>query len=292
MQSQYTLKDILPENAQPKMVSDQFKFTEGPLWLPKEEMWIFSDIPGNKIYQYHQEKGVAVFRDPSNFTNGHALDWDGNIVSAQHDRTVTRTKADGTVEVIADKYNGKKLNSPNDLAISQKGDIYFSDPHYGLIGYGPVKAEEEQPVRGIYRLRKDGSVELLSGELKIPNGIAFSPKEDIVYVTNNEDGNVYCFDVQADGTLKNLRLFAKQPVREGRTPVGDGIRIDKAGNIYAASSGGISIYNVEGKFIGEISLPESASNLAWGGKDYKILLITAQNKIYTIPTLIGGISAK
>ncbi|NUM34001.1 MAG: SMP-30/gluconolactonase/LRE family protein [Candidatus Brocadiae bacterium] len=282
------MKSIIEENAKPKMLGEQFQFTEGPLWLPKQEMWIFSDIPGNKIYQYHPEKGFAIFRDPSNFTNGHALDLEGNLISAQHNRTVTRTKPDGSVEVIADKYNGKKLNSPNDLAVSKKGEIYFTDPHYGLIGYGPVKAEEEQPVRGIYRLRKDGTVELLCGDLKIPNGVAFSPKESTLYVTNAEDGNIYCFDVQVDGTLDNLRLFAKQPVREGKNPVGDGIRVDKSGNVYAAFSGGIAIYNVDGKLLGEIALPESATNLAWGGKDYKTLFITAQNKVYAIDTRIGG----
>lgn len=284
-----TMESIIPTGAQPKMLGDQFQFTEGPLWLPDKKVFIFSDIPANKMYQYSPEKGFSVFREPSNFSNGNAIDRDGNLVTAQHDRTITRTDKNGKVSVIAREYKGRKLNSPNDLIAAKNGDIYFTDPHFGLIGYGPQTAPEEQACRGVYRLKPDGKVELMSGDFKIPNGVVFSPKEDVLYVTNSEDGTIHCFDVKADGTLANLRLFAKQPAAENRQPVGDGVRVDKEGNVYAAAPAGVAIYTPQGKLIGQINLPMSASNLAWGAKDMKTLFMTVARKVYSIETLIGGI---
>lgn len=282
------MDSIVAPGTEPKMLGDKFIFTEGPCWLPTKQGWVFSDIPANKMYFYSAKKGISVFRDPSNFSNGNAIDKDGNLVTAQHDRTVTRTDKDGKVSVIAKEYEGRKLNSPNDLVVAENGDIYFSDPHFGLIGFGPKKGEEEQPVRGIYRLKTDGELELLSGTLKIPNGLDFSPDGKILYATETSDGSVHCFDVKSDGTLGNLRLFAEQPTAEKRRPIGDGVRVDRKGNVYAAAPAGVAIYTPQGKLIGQIFLAESPSNLAWGGEDRKTLFITACNKVYTMETLVGG----
>ncbi len=281
---------MIAPNATPKSLGNQFQFTEGPLWLPEQQVLLFSDVPANKMYQYDPEKGFSIFRDPSNFSNGNILDQEGNLITAQHDRTITKTDKKGNITIIAKEYNGKKLNSPNDLVLAANGDIYFSDPHFGIIGIGagPEKAPEEQPVRGIYRIKKDQQIELLSGDLAIPNGLAFSPKQDILYATNSADGAIYCFDVKADGTLANLRLFANQPKQADRQPNGDGIKVDLAGNVYAGSPNGVAIYSPSGKLLEEILLPKSASNLCWGGKDYKTLFITVSNEIYSILTLIGG----
>ena len=149
------------------------------------------------------------------------------------------------------------------------------------------KLPEEQPVRGIYRLEKDGKVVLLSGELKIPNGLAFSPKKNYLYVTDTSDGCIYKFKVKPDG-LTNKELFVKQAVEEGQSPIADGIKVDKLGNVYAAAFNGIAIYTPKGELIGRIELPKSPSNLAWGEDDYKTLYITCHNMIFTITTLIGG----
>ncbi len=229
---------------------------------------------------------ISVFRNPSNFSNGNILDREGNILTAQHDSTITKTDKQGNITVVAKEYNGKRLNSPNDLVLAANGDVYFSDPHYGLMpGFGPQARPEEQSVRGIYRLKKDGTVELLSGGLEIPNGLEFSPKGDILYAANTAKGEVNSFTVNQDGTLSNLKLFVKLP---GKNPVADGIKIDVQGNLYAASENGVAVYTPAGKFLGEISLSGPASNLTWGGKDYKTLYVTAHNKVYSIPTLIGG----
>lgn len=287
-QETLTIEQILGTNPKIERLSNEFQFTEGPLWIEHKNIWIFSDIPANKMYEYSEEKGFRVFRSPSNYSNGSALDAEGNLITVQHDRTITKTDQEGKITVIASEYEGKKLNSPNDLAISRSGEIYFTDPHYGLIGYGPKKAPEEQKVRGIYRIKKDGKIELLSGELKIPNGLGFSPEEDILYVSNSQDGNIYAFDVTKEGTLANLRLFAKQSVPEGKDPLADGLKVDRLGNVYAAAPAGVAIYAPTGQFLGDIKLPVSASNLAWGEKDYKTLLITVHNSIYRVITHIGG----
>lgn len=281
-----TMDKIVGKNT-PKVLSDKFMFTEGPLWVPAKKGVIFSDIPANKMYIYQPGKGVSVFRDPSNFSNGSALDKDGNIITAQHDRTITKTDTKGKITVIARTYKGKKLNSPNDIAIAKNGDIYFTDPHFGLIGYGPKKAPEEQPVRGIYRLKKDGTVELLFGKVKIPNGIAFSPKEDVLYVTDSADGKIYRFDVKKDGTLEGFKLFHEQPKRKGFKPNADGIRVDKLGNVYAAAPGCIAIYTPKGELIGTVNMKKKPSNLAWGDDDYKTLYITSINRLCSLKTLIG-----
>ena len=132
---------IIPKGEVPRMIADKFQFTEGPLWLPDRKLLIFSDIPANKEHRYSIPRGFGVFRDPSNYANGHALDADGNIITAQHDRTITKTDKDGKVTVIAKEYKGKKLNSPNDVVVADNGDIFFTDPHYGLMeGFGPQKA--------------------------------------------------------------------------------------------------------------------------------------------------------
>jgi gluconolactonase len=206
---------------------------------------------------------------------------------ARHDRTLVRYKDDKSIEILADKYEGKKLNSPNDITFYKDGSIYFSDPTFGLIGWGPKKDVEEQPYRGIYRLYENGKLVRVSQELGLPNGIDFSPDYSHLYVANSADGNIYAYDVLESGELRNLRLFAKQLVPAGKTPNGDGLKVDKNGNVYAASSVGVSVYSPNGKHIGDIELPKPASNLNFGGKENKTIFITARDKVYAIKSAIG-----
>jgi sugar lactone lactonase YvrE len=277
---------VLAEDAKPVVIGEDFRFTEGPLWLPTKGMLIFADIPNNTQFAWKEGSEISVFRKPSGFANGSQLDNEGNIIVTQHDRTVLRITDDGE-EVIASTFDGKKLNSPNDLTIHKDGSIYFSDPHYGIAGSGPEKAEEEQPCRGIYRLEPGGDLIRVGCELGTPNGLVFANDYSKLYVANSSDGNIYVYDVHEDGSLGNLRIFAVQPVPEGMRGIGDGIKIDKAGNIYAAAAEGVAVYSPAGELLGVIELHKAATNLCFGGEEMKTLFITARDKVYMIETLIG-----
>ncbi len=279
--------DILPKSAKPEVIVDKLQFTEGPLWLKKENRLIFSDVPANTKYSWKENEGLKIYEKPSNFSNGNMLDKNGNLISARHDRKVVRILANGKIEIIADTYKNKKLNSPNDLTLYKDGSIYFTDPHFGLIGYGPKKAKEEQSHRGIYRLETSGKLSRVGQELGIPNGLSFSPDYKTLYISNTVDGNIYKYDVIENGELRNLRLFIVQLVPQDKKPIADGLKVDKEGNIYAASAFGISIYSSKGDYLGSIKLHSSASNLNFGGIDNKMLFITAHDKVYRIKTLIG-----
>lgn len=278
---------ILPPMAKAEVIVNKLQFSEGPLWLKKENRLIFSDVPANTKYSWKKDEGLTIYEKPSNFSNGNMLDKDGNLITARHDRKIVRTLADGKTEIIADTYQNKKLNSPNDLTLHKDGSIYFTDPHFGLIGYGPKKAKEEQSHRGIYRLETNGVLTRVAQELAIPNGLSFSPDYKTLYVSNTVDGNIYKYDVIKNGELRNLRLFVVQAKPEDKGTVGDGLKVDKEGNIYAASAFGISVYSSKGEYLGSVKLHNSASNLNFGGKDNKTLFITAHDKVYKIKTLIG-----
>jgi len=165
--------------------------------------------------------------------------------------------------------------------------FYFSDPHFGLIGYGPEKAPEEQPCRGIYRIDSLGNLTRVGQELVIPNGLAFSPDYQRLYVGNTSDGNIYQYDVDEEGRLFNLRLFTVQPLSTGKSPLADGLATDKKGNLYAASADGVCVYDPSGNLLGTLILHSSASNVSFGGPENKTLFITAHDRIYAIETLVG-----
>lgn len=278
---------IIAPTAKAKVIAQDFKFTEGPLWLAQNNTLLFSDVPTDTQYIWHEKKGVTVFKTPSGFANGNILDKEGRIVTARHNRTVVRTEKNGKETVLAATYEGKKLNSPNDLTLHRDGSIYFSDPHFGLIGFGPEKAPEEQPVRGIYRIDIHGNLNRVGQELAIPNGLAFSPDYQRLYVGNTSDGNIYQYDVDKKGRLSNLRLFAVQPVGNGKSPLADGLITDQKGNLYAASADGVCVYDPSGRLLGTLTLHSSASNVSFGGPENKTLFITAHDRIYAVKTLIG-----
>lgn len=304
LQAAVPFDTIIDANAEYEMLGDQFKFTEGPVWYSKR--LVFSDVADNKLYQWTEKEGFSVFKDSSGFANGNTLDGEGRLVSAQHNRNITRTDSQGKTVVITSNYKGKKYNSPNDVVVSSQGDIYFTDPPFGLSdpviiavsGPIPIKgmhqlgpewgAQEEQAVRGIYRVRTDGVVTLLSGGLTYPNGLAFSPDEKQLYVSETQKGNIYVYDAAADGALSNMRVFAIQPVPEGGVPGADGLKVDRLGNVYAAAANGIAVYTPQGEYIGLIKLPARPTNLCWGEHGGKSLYITTMNGVYRIRTKIGG----
>ncbi|TWH54846.1 LOW QUALITY PROTEIN: gluconolactonase [Dulcicalothrix desertica PCC 7102] len=273
---------IIDSNAKVEKLSDGFKFTEGPVWNPSGFL-LFSDIPADTIYKWAPNRKPSIFRRPAGNPNGNTLDKEGRLITAQHNRQLTRTEKNGKITILAERYQGKRLNSPNDIAVKSDGSIYFTDPPYGI-----KKEQEELGFYGIYRSSPDGILTLLSKEMVRPNGIAFSPDEKKLYVSDSEKLHIRVFDVQPDGTLANSRVFAELA---GLTDKGvpDGMKVDVKGNIYCSGSGGIWIFSPTGQLLNKIAVPQSVTNLAWGDKDYKTLYITAGNSIYRIRLNIAGI---
>lgn len=254
-------------------VADGFKFTEGPVWLPTEE-WVFSDIPQDAIFKADK----SVFRQPSGKSNGLGLDLEGRLIACEHgNRRVTRTEKDGTITVLADKYQGKRLNSPNDMTVRSDGTIYFTDPPYGL-----AKEDAELTFCGVYAISPDGSLAMLFDGFSHPNGLALSPDEKTLYLGNSQAGLVYAFDVGEDGSLSNGRQFAAF-----KTP--DGMKMDAKGNLWSSSADGIRVYAPSGTLLGIVDVGGKATNCAFGGKDMKTLFVTTPNAVYTVPCAVKGL---
>jgi gluconolactonase len=287
---------LVPSNAALEKIADGFNWVEGPAWNRKERYLLFSDIPSNSVYKWEEGKGISLFLRPSGYTgsspfegkepgsNGLAFDSAGRLVLAQHgDRRIARLEKDGRLTALADRYQGKRINSPNDLVFKSNGDIYFTDPPFGL-----TKAfddpQKEVPFQGVYRLSKDGKLTLLIRDIKAPNGIAFSPDEKRLYVSdvNYERSAWLVYDVREDGTVANGRVFAdagkwKKPPFLGP----DGFKVDQEGNLFGARPGGVSIFSPDGAHLGSIETGMAASNVAWGD-DGSTLYITGGTALYRI----------
>ncbi|WP_243714139.1 SMP-30/gluconolactonase/LRE family protein [Nostoc sp. 106C] len=268
-------------DAKVEKLAGGLKFTEGPVWHPRGFL-LFSDIPADTIYKLTTDGKVSVFRRPAGNPNGNTFDTQGRLITAEHNRRLVRTEKNGQIKVLAERYQGKLLNSPNDVVVKSDGSIYFTDPPYGI-----SKEKEELGFYGIYRWRPNGTLTLLNKQMLRPNGIAFSPDEKKLYVSDSAQGNIRIFDVKSDGTLTNSRVFAelKEPKDKG---VPDGLKIDIKGNIYCSGPEGIWIFSPTGQLLGKIIVPEVVTNLAWGNKDYKTLYITAGQGVYRIRLKVAG----
>ena len=278
MNGSQKLREIIGENKVEKL-AEGFQFTEGPVWV--DDYLLFSDIPADTVYKYRE--GTEVYLKPSGHSNGLCLDKQGRLLLCEHDRRLTRLEEDGSKTVLAEYYHGKRLNSPNDLAVKVDGSIYFTDPPYGL----PNRTEgKELEFCGVYRLYPDGTLTLLDESVPLPNGLAFSPDEKTLYVADSGSANVYAFDVTAGG-MENKRLFAKLGEVDG-TGAADGMKVDVDGNVFCTGPGGIHVLSPEGNCYGVIVCPEIPANVAWGGDDYKTLFITARTGLYSLKVLTGG----
>jgi len=281
--------DIVPKGSKLEKIATGFMFTEGPVWDASNKCLFFSDIPANKMRKWSEAKGVELFREPSGKSNGLTFDKQGRLIACEHaNRRVSRTEKDGTIVTIADSYNGKKLNSPNDVVVKSDGSIYFTDPPYGLTAEFGNLGEQELPFQGVYRLSPDGkTLTLLIDDFDRPNGLAFSPDESLLYIDDTERVHVRVFDVKPDGTIANGRIFADlKDDAEGNV---DGMKVDSEGNVYVTGPGGISIFDPSGKKLGIIEMPEVSANLAWGEDDWKTLFITASTSVYRIRLNVTGI---
>lgn len=299
-----SLDAIVPPDARIEKAASGFTFTEGPVWLPatasSDGFLLFSDPNDNRIYRLTQEGEVSVFRTKSGYagadigeyhqpgSNGLALDGQGRLTINQHgNRRVIRVEPHGNITVLADRYEGKRLNSPNDLVYRSDGSLYFTDPPFGL----PKTFDDprkELPYSGVYRVA-NGSLQLLATELSGPNGIAFSPDEGVLYVGNWDEKRkvVMRYELRDDGSLAEGRVFADLTREPGEEAI-DGVKVDRAGNVYVCGPGAVWIFSPEGKRLGLIRTEEAPHNLAWGGDDARTLYITAQSSIYTITLNIPG----
>ncbi|HOC31208.1 MAG TPA: SMP-30/gluconolactonase/LRE family protein [Armatimonadota bacterium] len=281
---------ILPKDASVEKVAGGFRFTEGPVWSP-EGYLLFSDVPSNNIVRFTVDGKIGIYRHPSGFSNGLTFDRQGRLIACECIRRVSRTEKDGTIAALADRYEGKRLNSPNDIVVRSDGSIYFTDPPYGL---SPQYQPDNKPgvreldFQGIYRISPKGELALLDKLMYRPNGLAFSPDEKLLYVADSERNLIRVFDVRKDGSLANGRLFATLK-EEGQRGGPDGMKVDVKGNIYCTGPGGVWVFSPDATVVAKIRTPEVAANVAFGGKDYKTLYITAQTGLYKIPVKIKGI---
>jgi gluconolactonase len=282
------LLDLVDADAQVDQLGTGCQFTEGPLWNTAEEFLLFSDIPANQIKRWSPESGIISFRTPSGRSNGLTYDKLGRLIACEHEnRRVSRTEADGAIIPIATHYNGKRLNSPNDVVVKSDGSIYFTDPPYGIMTDNREITGQELDFQGVYRLSADGRTPtLLVNDFDRPNGLCFSPDESILYIDDTARMHIRAFDVQPDGTLGNGRIFAEE---SGENGVPDGMTVDQRGNLYVTGPGGVWIFDPSGKHLGVIGIPEITANLAWGGDDWKSLFITATTSIYRVQCKVSGI---
>jgi len=272
--------EIIP-NPRVEKILTGFQFTEGPLWV--KNRLLFSDIPASTIYNWIPgARQAEVYRRPSGRSNGLILDRRGRLIACEHDRRLTRTELNGAIKVLAESYEGKRLNSPNDVIVARNGAIYFTDPPYGL---NDKHEGKELPYQGVYRLGVRGKLTLLDNTFDRPNGLAFSPDESKLYIDDTAKRHIRVFDVRKDGSINNSKVFTELKGPKPGNP--DGMKVDLHGNVYCTGSGGVWVITPSGEPLGVIETPEVSSNVAWGDPDFKTLYITAQTSIYRIRTTTG-----
>ena len=274
--------DLVDRNAKLQTVAKDFGFTEGPMWDPAGFLYV-SDETINKIFRVYpdgKKEEVIALGDPdgNTFDRRHRL-----IDCASVLRAIIEVTPDGKYKILADRYEGKKLNSPNDVIVGPDGALYFTDPTLDL-----VKGEKQEiPFQGVYRLDASGKLRLLTKDLIQPNGLAFSPDGKHFYVDDDETRNIRVYDVAADGTLSNGRIFGEEPGGKD-DGVPDGIKVDKNGNLFITGPKGIWVWDAKGNHLGTIVLPEQPANLTWGDKDYRTLYITATTSVYRLQMKTQG----
>ena len=299
------LDALVAPDARPEVLARGYKWSEGPVWTGGAVL--FSDVPNNVIWRWHESEGVREFLRPSGYTgsvprggepgsNGLAVDGAGRLYMCQHgDRRIARLAPDGkSFETVADRYDGKRFNSPNDLVVRPNGDVYFSDPIYGLVGHEKDPAREI-PWSGVYRARAGGGVDLLDKTLTYPNGLAFSPDGKTLYVAVSDPARAIwmAYDVGGDGGVSNGRVFfdATSFVKAGKKGLPDGMKIDVAGNLFATGPGGVFVFSAAGKHLGTIVTGEPTANCAFGD-DGGTLYMTANDKLTRIRLKTRGLVGK
>jgi gluconolactonase len=281
-------RSVVGDDAYVEELGTGFDFTEGPVWHHVEQHLIFSDMPGNIMRQWTPDGRITTWRQPSNMANGNYYDRHGRLVTCEHATSrVTRTEHDGSITVLATHYQGKELNSPNDVIVKSDGSIYFSDPSFGRMAYYGVARDTELDIRGVYRLAPDsGALVLLIDDFDQPNGLCFSLDEKRFFCNDTMKNHIRVFDVNTDGTLSNGRVWAE--LTGDRDGVADGMKIDTQDNLYTTGPGGIQVFAPDATCLGVIYTPQGTTNFCWGGDDMRSLFITAGNSLYRTRVKVPG----
>ena len=286
-------RDLLVSSAALDELYTGCRWAEGPVWFNDGSYLLFSDIPNERVLRWIEGAGTSVYRAPSNFINGNTRDREGRLVSCEHGgRRVIRTEIDGTITTLADRYQGKRLNSPNDVVVKSDGSVWFSDPSYGILSdYEGYKADEEQPSRNVYRLDPvNGELTVVVDDFLQPNGLCFSPDERLLYVADSGASHkpdaprhIRVFDVTEGKRLTNGRVFAH--IDKG---IPDGMRTDVDGNLWSSAADGVHCFHPDGTLLGKILVPQAVANLTFGGPRKNRLFITASTSLYAIYTATRG----
>ena len=289
---------LLPSDARLEKLATGASWAEGPVYIPNRDCVLWSDVRNNRMLRWSEDRGMTVFREPSDCSNGNTLDLEGRLITCEHDRRrISRTEADGTVVTVVDRYRGKRLNSPNDAVVKSDGTIWFTDPPYGILSDEEGhQAESELGANYVFRFDPiTGELDIVADDFHMPNGIAFSPDERTLYISDTGSSHIpgvpshiRAFDVVDHRKLARGRVFAD--VSPGRA---DGFRIDVDGNLFAGfnTGEGVQVYSPQGERIGRIRIPEPASNCAFGGPGGNRLFITASTSLYAVSLNTTGARA-
>ena len=263
-------------------------FTEGPLWDATADRLLFSDIPGDRIHAWSEAGGTSVFRAPSHKSNGLAWDRQGRLLACEHATSrLTRTEADGRITVLAARWQGVELNSPNDVVVARDGGIWFTDPTYGRMPHYGVERPVVLGHRGVYRLAPDGTtLSLVADDFRQPNGLCFSLDGRRLYVNDTERGHVRAFDVHADGRVDGGVVWAEPSVEGPGAP--DGMKVDSAGHLWCCGPGGLHVFDADARCLGVLRTPVVAANFTWGDADLKSLYITASDTVLRVRVRVPG----
>jgi gluconolactonase len=267
-----------------KKLAGDLQFTEGPTWSPNERL-LFSDIPANRIMLWKRGDKAEVFLEPSHKANGLMFDSAGTLIACQMEGALVAIETDSkAIHILADKYEGKPLNAPNDLIIDMQGGVYFTDPHYGA----PMPLPQGK--MAVYYRSAEGTLTRLVDDLKAPNGIALSPDEMTLYVVPSEQKEVMQYTISAPGVIDKGKVITTLQQPKGTSNSGgDGMTVDEQGNLYATSQLGVQIISPQGKVLGIIALPEVPANVTFGGKERRTLFITARTSLYQVDAPVSGI---
>ena len=290
------LHDLIAPDAPIERIAGGLGFTEGPVW--RDTQLLFSDIPNQRIVRWRRlPEGPELTTYATGSSNGLTLDRQRQMLAAEHGgRRVSRVVDDGTRTVLAERFQGKRLNSPNDIVVKSDGAIYFTDPPYAVqpstpgmprpagLWTAPI-AGKELLCNGVYRLTPDGTLDLLVDDCALPNGLAFSPDESVLYIDDSAHKHIRAFDVRPDGTLTNSRILLDMASEDPGVP--DGLKVDLQGNVFCTGPGGVWVCRSNGALLGRIILPELPANLAWG-EDGSVLFLTARTSVYRLPTKTRG----
>ncbi|MBV9917804.1 MAG: SMP-30/gluconolactonase/LRE family protein [Solirubrobacterales bacterium] len=287
------LEQLIDPSSEVERVATGFTFTEGPIWNHAGEFLLFSDMPGDVRRRWSERDGVEEVMRPSNKCNGMVYDRDGNLLVCEHvTSSLVREHPDGRRETLATHYQGKELNSPNDVVTRSDGTIYFSDPIFGRVrGFG-LEREQDLSFQGVYRIAPGGGdpdLVVSEDEFEQPNGLCFSPDESLLYINDTPRALIRVYDVQGDGSLTNGRPFAANigsgVIEEG---IPDGMKCDQQGNIWVTGPKGVWVFSPEGEHLGTVEVPENVGNIAWGGPDWKMLYMPSSTSLYRVATKVAS----